>query len=413
MKVTIPIDILKNVVSRCIKFTNPKGLVQEFNYFYFTGDSLRATDGFVGIIQVMPVTFETDFMVPADLFTKPIQSLTKDVEIEVKDGNVIVKSGGFKTKFPVVNLNKERVRLEPPSIEVAKQFPIVLKKDKEPSRYFMKSLKQVYFSVCKDETKVGYRGVLFKESNGRKWFYSTDNYRSSRFELLEEESDPFFLRKEDWLVPDTLLSLVLEGEEPAAYCLEGEKIWLYYSDFLVMAKFPTAPFRDVGGFFERPPGLEKVQFNSTEVSESLSRLSFFATAYPYRSDVVVIPPDRLIFVVKGGDIEAVEEVSCKTLATGVFPVNVNYFKEAAEKTTEFYFADPSIYFYSPSGLESVLLMLEAKSAEDLLERFRGIPKIRKMEEPGARTETETKQEGEQGKEKHRIAKEFRAPVSDV
>lgn len=378
MKVTIPIEFLKNAINRCIKFTSPKGLVQEYSYFYFYGDSLRATDGFTGVVQGGFPSFDTEIMIPADLFSKPVQSLTQDVEISLKSGNIFVKSGGFQTKFPVVSLNMDRVRIESPDPTHIRHFP----------EDFIASIRQVYFSVCKDETKVGMRGVYLKNNS----LYSTDNYRMAKYPL-HVNSHSFYELKEEWIIPDILLTQILSEKDPGSYCIDNQKIWLYYveDNFLVFGKFPTAPFPECESMFmiKAWEENERVKFSSSKVVDSLSRLSFFATAYPNRLDVIVLP-NKLVFVVSEGEIEAVEEVACETIFTGTFPVNVNYFKEAMERSDRFYVTDHAIYFYSESGLESILLRLEVKSAENLLERFRSSSANRETEKSGTATEDQEK-----------------------
>gem|GEM_PF-6924108 len=343
MKKVFPIEALKKIVGRCVRFSNPRGLIQEYGYFYFDGDSLKATDGFVGIIHISPVTFETMVAVPSELFSRPIQTLSQDVELEVSDKNIVVRSGDFKAKFPVIGLDSKKVEINPPDFSMLSKLP----------SKFMDSLKQVLFSVSKDETKIGMRGILFKD----KKFYSTDNYRISRAKFLGDFKEGFF-------IPDRLLSLVLSEEDPIEYCLEGNKLWLFYEDFLVFGILPSVPFPECDSLFSTPPAA-KVYFTSSKVLECLDRLSVFVSNFPYRMDVLVYSNSIFFIVHSGGTIEAVEAIECKSEITGVFAANINYFREAAEKSEWFTFNKNIICFYSKAGLESILLQLEAKDLPDL------------------------------------------------
>jgi len=355
--IIFPIEELQSIVSRSFGFSNPSGLVQEFGCFLFRGDSLIASDGFVGIIHALPITFEQDLLVPAMLFSRPIQSLSGDVTIRVEEGSVIIQSRGFKSKFPYLDLDKNRLSVAAPDLSEFKFFP----KD------FMASLNQVYFSVNKDETMVGLRGV---KVDGQV-FYSTDNFRISKYNYLLEKNESL----EDLMIPDNLLIRILSEGEPDGYCLQGDRIWFTYEDFLVFGKLPSAPFSDCESIFGSiKSSLEesnKVGFDSSALSESLTRLSFFATAYPNRIHVLIFP-SRMVLVAKNGEVEAVEQVICDTAATGAFSVNLNFFKQAVERSDLFYFGT-KIYFLSTrgfhKGLEIVLMPLEDSSAEALMGRF--------------------------------------------
>jgi len=292
-------------------------------------------------MQVLPVEIEGEFMLPSDLFSKAVSSLSKDVEVQVLDNHITVKSGRFESKFNIPKLDSSKIPFSPPEDSSIEKSP----------EDFMASLKQVYFSVSKDETKVEMRGIQFKNS----FFYSTDNYRISRFATL-------FSMTKEWTVPDTLLSLILSEGEPEEFCIEKDKVWFFYPSFLVFGTTFSLPFRDCEKIFNKISGLptsSKVEYATTEVEEVLNRLVFFTNAYPYRLDVTV-SSNKLLFKVKGSGAEAEEEAACKTELVGVFSVNIQLFVESLSKANAFYFTEGLVYFVSSSGLESILSCLDVR-----------------------------------------------------
>ena len=57
LKIVFKAKDLKKSVSRCVKYTNPKGFLSEYSYLCFNGNSLMATDGIVGMVHAIQINF--------------------------------------------------------------------------------------------------------------------------------------------------------------------------------------------------------------------------------------------------------------------------------------------------------------------------------------------------------------------
>lgn len=356
---------LKKSVSRCVKFTNPKGFLSDYNYLCFSGNSIMATDGTVGIIHATPINFGEDkILVPADILYKAISSL-KDQEIEMTIGKgVSIKSGSFKTKFQEINA----WGYPPDGIS----FDIPVEGIKDTPKDFMASIKEVRFSVGRDRNHPEMKGVYF---DGQ-YFYTTDDYRMTRLKSLETTEDAF-------LIPDFLLNKLVSEGEPSGFCIHQGAIWFFYNDIIAFGKLleTDREFPNCKTVFEqydwmvRNKELRLVRFDRPVLKMALNNLAPLRPEPPsYRLDVVV-RPRVLLLLVAGEEGEAIEKVECETDASGVFSVNLNFFKDAVNATECFYFSDQekrAVYFSSQSGLETLLLPLELGDGESeaTLERAR-------------------------------------------
>lgn len=352
MKVVFKAEDLKKAVSRCVKYTNPKGFLSEYNYLCFNGDSLMATDGVVGIIHAIQINFgENRILVPADIFHKAIIALEgQDIEVTIRRG-VAIKAGGFKTKFQEIDASGYT------SFEVPQEGIKDIPKD------FMADIKQIRFSVSSDSNKPEMMGVYFDGSH----FYSTDNYRITRFALGEPV-------EERLLIPNTLLSLIVSEGEPNGYCLEESKgrIWFFYDEFIVFGKLLEGEFPNCGTVFEtlgekiNANEMKKVAFDRANVAKALERLSMFKIEAPNRTDLV-IQPGVLYLLVAGEGVEAIEKLPAETAHSGLFSVSLNFLKDAVNGTECFFFPDQGLkaplFFQSQTGLETLLLPLEVGDAE--------------------------------------------------
>jgi DNA polymerase III sliding clamp (beta) subunit (PCNA family) len=353
---------LKKSVSRCVKYTNPRGFLSDYNYLCFSGNSIMATDGTVGIIHATPINFGEDkILVPADILYKAILSL-KDQEIEMTIGKgVSIKSGGFKTKFQEINASD----YPPDGI----CFDIPVESIKGAPKDFMASIKQVRFSVGTDKNKPALMGIYF---DGQ-YFYSTDNYRVTRLKSLETTEDAF-------LIPNALLKKVASEGEPSGFCIYQGAIWFFYKDLIVFGKLLEGEFPNCKTYFEKYDGMVRneelrlVKFDRLALKMALNNLSPLRPEAPHRIDVV-IRPGVLLLLAAGEGGEAIEKVDCETNGSGIFSVNLNCFEDAINATECFYFPDDEkspVYFLSQWGLETLLLPLEIGDVElgGVLERTR-------------------------------------------
>jgi DNA polymerase III sliding clamp (beta) subunit (PCNA family) len=336
------------LMGRVLRFTREYSFDPKFGYICFIGNSIRANNGFSGIIQMVDSPFEESVVAPGHVFGKLLDSVKSDIQlISEGDRTVVIKSGKFFTRLEIENCDVGFWDFD---------IPIDSEIIPVPSELFP-SIRQIYFSICKDETKPNMRGIYCD----KEFLYATDNFQMTRFPY---KSDFVFF------IPDSLLSLILEEEPGPISCVfKTDKVWFIFEDSLVFGSIRNAQFPPCRRVFEKYDSTVNseskfVEFGS-EFSEALERFAFLAAAYPNRVDLTFEPPNYMIIKTSGPGIQtAEEELVCHTNYTGSLTLNLGYLKDVVKRTNKFYiFDDRIIVFENPSGLRGVLTTMVTKTKD--------------------------------------------------
>lgn len=341
-----------SVVDRCCKFTRYSPISTELSCLCFSEGTISAYNGISGITHLADLDLEP-MAVPGESVRELLSSLG-EIDLCSESENVVISSGKrFETKFKTPLKSLPSWDFEMPPTDSVEPLP----------KEFFSGLKQVYFSVSKDETKPEMRGVFC--SGG--YLYSTDNVRITRFPIKLGEVL-------DFVVPDNLLEYIIdESLPPLGYYVDKTKVWLIFEGFLVFGQRSLLEFPDCKPIFESSRLESEVKFDPVELGKVLDRFSFFCRSYPFSISVVVTPSGKLIVDSSSPGFEYATEITeCKTNVRAEigFSVNLNFFKEIVSKSNRFYINDRYLYFFSDSGLESLLITLGVIDTKSILSRMK-------------------------------------------
>jgi DNA polymerase III sliding clamp (beta) subunit (PCNA family) len=376
-KVGVDGDIsqLRKIIAKCACFSTTKGLIPEYGYLYLKDDSIIAINGITGIKYRSPITFEEEFVLPAQIFSSLLSNVAPGVtvKLEKKEDHVLLRAGRFRTRFPLINTDSQ-ISLQVPPEDNFTNLP----------DGFTTCLKHLKFSGQRNErVKESLKGINYDGQS----FYASDNITLRRVTPTHTFSlnDPMF-------IPSQLLEHLIE-DNPLGYYIDiGENLdrhlWFNFEKYMIFGFVSDKPFPMGKEIFdkvlsERENSVQVIPRDLAFMKKAIKKVAIVAEQYMNRLNLIACNGELILYAQTPAGMEAIEfvpaDIKSNMDRTGFVVVDINFFKEEIEKTNEFFFTKDFVYFMnSEIGLESILKPLGVEDGPEVMERVEEYSRAREI-----------------------------------
>jgi len=360
------ISQLRKIIAKCACFSTTHGLIPEYGYLDIRGNSIMATNGIIGIKYHSPITFEEDFLLPAQTFSSLLSDMAPGVtvKLEKKEDHVLLRAGRSKARFPLVDTDFQ-IPLQVPPEDNFTNLP----------DGFTTCLKHLAFSVPKDDrVKESLKGINYDGQS----FYASDNIKLSRVTPTQTFSlnDPMF-------IPSQLLEHLIK-DNPLGYYIDirenlDRDLWFNFEKYMIFGSVSDNPFPLGKEIFdktlsERENSVQVIPRDLDSLKKAIKKVAIVSEQYVGRLNLIACNGELILYAQTPAGMEAIEfvpaDIKSNMDRAGFVAVNTNFFKEEIEKTNEFFFTEKFVYFMnSEIGLESILKPLGVEDGAKVLERM--------------------------------------------